>query len=452
MPRIELDLDRVATGGAGLGVGPDGRVVFATGGLPGERVAVEIEREHATRLVGRVAEVLRPSPDRRLPACPHVARGCGGCDWQHVADGRQRQLRMDIVVDCLRRLGRLDAPDVRLGPRLDPNGFRTTVRAAVVGGRAGYRVARSHDVVTVDSCLIAHPLVEEILVEGRFGPAREVTVRVGAGTGDRLVVASPTADGVQVAPDVTVVGDDELRRGNPAHYHEEVAGRRLRISARSFFQCRADGAEALVDVALAALSPSPERARDDSARPHGAPTGERGQRRLLDAYCGVGLFGALAGPGWTVTGVESGRSSAGDAEVNYARHQPGATVVTGRLERWQPRAMTAVIADPARSGLGRRAAAVVAATGAPVVVLVSCDPASLARDTGLLTGHGYQLDHVTVLDLFAQTSHVETVTRFSRPEADNQSAIGATEPFADSIGRRSRRGRPAPPRPQRRSR
>ncbi|MEZ5411190.1 MAG: hypothetical protein R2761_24380 [Acidimicrobiales bacterium] len=402
-PSVEVELTRVATGGAALGTGPDGRVVFAAGGLPGELAVVEIEREHTNRLTGRVTEVLRPSPDRTPPPCPHLAAGCGGCDWQHVAPARQPRLRADIVADCLRRLARIDGPDIRPGPALAPDGYRTTVRAAVNRGRAGFRAARSHDVVTVDSCLVAHPLAEEILTEGRFGSATEITVRVGARTGERLVVATPTAHGVRVPDGVAVVGDDELRQGRAAAYHEEVNGRRLRISARSFFQCRPDGAEALAAVASAALGPPP-------AGPSSGPGGP--SPRLLDAYCGVGLFGALLGDGWAVTGVESSRSSTADAAVNFTTHQPGAAVVVSRMERWDPEPMSAVIADPARAGLGRDAARRLAATGAPVVVLISCDPASLARDTNLLAGHGYRLDHVTVVDLFGHTSHVEAVARF----------------------------------------
>ncbi len=406
-PSVEVELTRVATGGAALGTGPDGRVVFATGGLPGELVTVEIEREHTNRLTGRVTDVLRPSPDRTPPPCPHVAAGCGGCDWQHVAPPHQPRLRADIVADCLRRLAHIDHPDLRPGPPLAPDGYRTTVRAAVHQGRAGFRAARSHDVITVDSCLVTHPLVEEILIDGRFGSATEVTVRVGARTGERLVVATPTAAGVRVPDGVTVVGDDELRAGHPAAYHEEVGGRRLRISARSFFQCRPDGAEALATAAAAALGPLP------TMPPTPPPTPGAGPRpRLLDAYCGVGLFGALLGDGWDVTGVESSRSSTADAAVNLAAHQPGAAVITSRMERWRPEPMDAVIADPARAGLGRDAAGRLAATGAPVIVLISCDPASLARDTNLLTGHGYRLDHVTVVDLFGHTSHVEAVARF----------------------------------------
>lgn len=389
MPEFEVELDRVATGGACIGRGPDGRVVFVDGALPKERVLVEPTVEYPRRIEARLLSVLQASAGRREAPCRHVADGCGGCDWQHAEPQTQSELRRDVVVDCLRRLARIDDPDVRLGPQLNPDGYRTSVRVAVVDGKAGYRAAGSHRVVPVDRCLIAHPLVDEILVEGRFGDATEATIRVGSRTGERLVIVAPTATDVRVPDDVLIVGQDDLARGRSVHYHEEILGRRLRISASSFFQCRADGAETLVELARQAIA--------DVDGP------------LLDAYCGVGLFGALLGSGRSVTGIESARSSFQDAKVNYG---DDATVVKTNVERWRPSPMGAVIADPARSGLGKRAVERLASTDATVIALVSCDPASLARDAGLLRGHGYDLESVTTVDLFAQTSHVETVSRF----------------------------------------
>jgi 23S rRNA (uracil1939-C5)-methyltransferase len=131
---------------------------------------------------------------------------------------------------------------------------------------------------------------------------------------------------------------------------------------------------------------------------------------MLDAYAGVGLFGALLGGDRPLTAIESNPSSAADARVNI----PAATIIESQVEKWQPSAMSTVIADPARSGLDRKGVNTLVATGAAELVLVSCDPASLGRDAGLLAAGGYQLDHVTVVDLFGQTSHVEAVSLFVR--------------------------------------
>lgn len=279
--------------------------------------------------------------------------------------------------------------DIRVGPELSPTGYRTTVRAAVVDGRAAYRLRGSHDTVVVDSCLVAHPLVEELLIDGRFGSATQVVVRAGANTGERLVVVDPIADGVRVPDGVKVVGRDELAAGARPHYHEEIGGLRLQISADTFFQCRPDGAMVLAELAGDAVADA------DGV--------------LLDAYCGMGLFGALSGMGRSVIGVESNPSAVADAVYNLGPH---GRVIEADFERWPVEPVGVVIADPSRVGLRKKGCDRVAESRAKLLALVSCDPASLARDAGLLAERGYELDHVTVVDLFGHTSHVETVSRF----------------------------------------
>lgn len=386
---FELSVNRVATGGAALGNAPDGKTAFITGAIPGEQVRVSVDAVHKSRIEASTIAVLEPSPDRVEPACPHLADGCGGCDWQHVSPDRQSNLRREIVADCLRRLARMDDIDIRVGPMLSPVGYRTTVRAAVVNGKAAYRMAGSHDTVTIGECLVAHPLVEELLVDGWFGSATEVVVRAGANTGERLVIVDPVIEDVRLPDSVKVVGRDELMAGKRPHYHEEIGGLRLQISADSFFQCRPDGAMILAELAGDAVSDA--------------------EGTLLDAYCGMGLFGALSGIGRSVIGVESNASAAADAAYNLGPH---GRVAECDFEKWNSEPVGVVIADPSRTGLRRKGCDRIAETGAERVALISCDPASLARDAGLLAERGYTLDHLTVLDLFGHTSHVETVTRF----------------------------------------
>jgi 23S rRNA (uracil1939-C5)-methyltransferase len=391
VPPVELRTTAVAAGGEAVARDDDGRVVFVTGALPGERVAVELTEAKARFARGHVVELLDASPDRSAPPCPHVGRGCGGCTWQHVEVAAQRRLKVEIVRDSLVRLGQVVDPLVEPGPELPSIGYRTTIRMAVVDGRAGFRRARSHDVVGVDDCLVAHPLLDELVGTGRFGAATEVTLRCGARPGDRLVVADPSAEGVELPDGVTVVGEDELAAGHRAWFHEEVAGRRLRVSARSFFQARPDGADALVAAVRDAIA--------------GAPEG-----RLVDAYGGVGLFGATVGQGRPVTLVEWSASSVADARVNL----PEAKVLRLDVARWHPAQAAVVVADPARTGLGKAAVEALAGTGAGHLALVSCDPASLGRDAGLLARHGFTHAGTTLVDLFPHTPHVEAVTRFIR--------------------------------------
>ncbi len=396
--RLTVQTSGLAAGGDALARDADGRVVFVTGGLPHEQVAVDITEERRDYARGQVVEVLVASPHRVEPPCAHVARGCGGCDLQHAAPLAQPELKRAMVVDALRRLGRVPEPDVRLDVALPSIAYRTTVRAAVVGGRAGFRRRRSHDIVDVDSCLVAHPLLQELLVDGRFGAADEVTLRAGARTGERLVIVAPTVRDVSLPDDVVVVGADEIRRGSTAAYHEVVAGHRFRISARSFFQANPVGADRLVEVVRA-------EAGEMLAEAHG----------VVDAYSGVGLLAATvaAGEGRDVTAVEWARSAVADAEHNLA--DPAITVVRADVARWRPTPADLVIADPSRAGLGATGVEVLAATGARRLVLVSCDVAALGRDTALLAQQGFSLVRATLVDLFPHTHHAEVVALFDRP-------------------------------------
>jgi 23S rRNA (uracil1939-C5)-methyltransferase len=242
-------------------------------------------------------------------------------------------------------------------------------------GRAGFRLHHAHDPLAVGpaGCLVAHPLVDEILREGSFPPpVREVTVRAGAATGERLVVCIPAVGdsrvpGAPVAGEpeapagVLLVGADELAAGHRAWIHEVVAGRRWRISAESFFQARPDGAEALVDAVTAALG--------EVLAPGAA---------VADLYSGVGLFAGVLGErtGGRVMAVESNRSAVADARINLA-DLDGARIVRSDVRRWHPSAADVVVADPSRHGLGAEVVPRIGATGASALALVSCDPGAL---------------------------------------------------------------------------
>ena len=397
MTIVELVTTGVAAGGEAVARDDDGRVVFVAGALPGERVLAGVVEEHHSFAKAQLVEVLEAADGRLTPPCPEVANGCGGCGWQHVAPEAQRAMKATIVTDALRRQGRIADAVVDAGPPLPLTGFRTTLRLAVgPDGGGGFRRARSHDVVEVGECLIAHPLLRPMVVDGRFPDATEVTLRCGAGTGERMALVDPGTDGVSLPAghdDVLVVGADGLRAGRRAWIHEATAGRRWRISARSFFQARPDGAEALVDAVAGALGPP-------------SSPGER----LLDAYGGVGLFAGTVGAGRHTTVVERSASSVADARVNLA--DLDAKVLRLDVERWRPAAMDLVVADPARSGLGKAAVRVLAATGARRIVVVSCDPASLGRDASLLTAAGYTWSGTRLVDLFPHTPHIEAVTCF----------------------------------------
>ena len=337
-------------------------------------------------------EVLEASADRVDPPCPELLAGCGGCDLQHATPEAQRQLKAGVVRDALARIGRLPDVAVEAGEVLATEGYRTVLRCGVSDdGRAGLRRRRSALVHPLERCLVAHPRIDEILASSRFPGAQEVTIHVGARTGDALVVVAPDAGAVEVPAGVQVAG---VAAADDVAVHEIVGRRRYRVSGGSFFQARPDGAEALVRAVARAVGGV-----------------DPGRDRLADLYGGVGLFTGGLGARRSVL-VERSASSVADAKVNLA--PLGTEVVLGDVEGWASRSVDVVVADPPCAGLGGRDVEVVAATGADRVALVSCDPASLARDARGLVDAGYEVVGVELVDLFPHTHHLEAVTGLVR--------------------------------------
>jgi 23S rRNA (uracil1939-C5)-methyltransferase len=375
--RPETDITALVAGGLGLGRLPDGRVVLVEGALPGDRVEIDVLEDRRDLVRGRVERVVAASADRVDPPCPHLHEGCGGCDLMHAAVDAQGPLKRGIVVDALRRIGRLVDPPVAARVLTVPSeGYRTTLRVGVDGtGRLGLHRRRSEEIVATPTCLISHPSIRAALAEERRPAGLELVVRAAAGGGAALVTDAANPHGVVV---------------------EEVHGRGFRVSAGSFFQSGPAAAALLVDVidglAGSALGPG---------------------AHLVDLYAGVGVLGACVvdrHPGVRLTAVESDRSAVADLRRNLHDVVPS-EVVVAEVSAWRTtEPVTLAIADPARPGLGRSATAAIGAAAPDVLVLVSCDPASLGRDVGLLQAQGYALDRVQVLDLFPHTSHVEAVS------------------------------------------
>jgi 23S rRNA (uracil1939-C5)-methyltransferase len=387
---VELHVSATARDGAGVARADDGRIVFVEGALAGETVAVELIKVDKRWSRARVVRVLESSPERVAVPCVHQIEGCGGCDLLHVADDAQLRMKSSMVVDQLVR-AEVEAPDAALRSLDDDHG-RTTVRAAVADGRAGYRIRGSHDVVVPEVCEAVDPIAEQLLVDGRFGDAKEVTIRVGNRTGDRLVMVEGSTFGIELPDDVLVVGTDELAKGKRAWIHEEAGGRRWRLSARSFFQNRPAGVDALVDEVGEMIE----------------ALGVDGP--LVDAYAGIGIFAGTVGRGRVVHAIERGKDSIADARVNLKGTDT--RIIKSSVERWRPTPAAVVVADPAREGLGKQGVKSLLRAEPELFVLVSCDPSAFAHDAKRLIEGGMKLDRMTVVDMFPGTSHVETVGAF----------------------------------------
>jgi 23S rRNA (uracil1939-C5)-methyltransferase len=378
-PDLTLRLDAMTYGGAALGR-VDGKAIFVTGGLPGEVVRVTVEEERAHFARARLVEVIEPSPDRIAPRCPHFgwdSASCGGCHWQHIDYAAQLRFKTAIVREQLQRLGRIPDPPVRdIIPSPAQWQYRNHAQFHVtLEGRFGFQAAHSHRVVPIDACFtIAPPLQEWLHAQRQLNAGHEgrVTVRC-----DGLHAERPTSN------------FQSLFHIKDAEFH---------VSPESFFQVNTALIETLIDQGLAKLE---LRATDT----------------VLDAYCGVGLFSRFIAPQVThVIGVESSACAQADFTLNLAACT-NVEFRLGRVEQIVPTItahLDAAVFDPPRAGCGPQVIEAVVAQQIDRVVMVACDPATLARDVRSLLDRQYTLLEVQPIDLFPHTYHIETIAVLQR--------------------------------------
>ncbi|WP_433231893.1 class I SAM-dependent RNA methyltransferase [Micromonospora sp. CA-248260] len=427
--RVELTVDAVAPGGHCV-ARVDGQVVFVRHALPGERVIAEVTELHRGFARADAVEIVAAAPERVTPPCPYARPGgCGGCDLQHVAPAAQLGWKAAVVREQLTRLGGLtDAEIDGLRVTVEPLpggqlGWRSRVRYAVdAAGRAGLLKHRSHEVVPIDRCLIAHPAIQELPLLGRPWPTAE-SVEVVASTGGDVVVTALT-DGVPTlvdlpGPPATTVDVPDgpaaevdgpatvLEVDGPATVREVAAGRNWTLPAGGFWQVHPAAADTLVDAVLDLLAPQP---------------GES----VWDLYGGAGLFaGALAarvGPDARVTVVESAAEGVAAARRNLA-DLSRVEVVAARVETALARRritgpVDLVVLDPPRTGAGAAVVRDMIAADPRAIAYVACDPAAFARDVRTFTRAGWRLAALRGYDLFPMTQHVELVGLFLPPPAD----------------------------------
>lgn len=374
-------------GGEATGV-VDGQKVYAAFGIPGERVALEVWERKQDRVWGRVTGVLRASPDRVPPRCSYFGV-CGGCQWQHVTYERQLELKRQMVAACLTDgAGFIDPPVMPTLPAPAAYGYRNHGRFSIGRryGELGFTTHYRHRFMRVDHCPIMHPRINDVLAASqRHARGHQLAVRVGAHTGDVLVL--PRQD----APDLPYAsGQTELE--------EELLGRRYRISAAAFFQVNTLQAERLIETVRAALDPGPEDV-------------------LLDLYCGVGTFGvALAPLVRRVIGIEESAAALKDARYN-ARDLANVAFLAGRTEEVLPAILepvSAAIVDPPRIGCRIEALEALLRLAPRRLIYVSCEASTLARDLRVLAEGGFTLRSVQPVDMFPQTYHVETVSLLTK--------------------------------------
>ncbi len=414
--QLELVTGAAAAGGACVARAPDGRVVFVRHALPGERVLARVTSATTSFLRADAVQVLSASADRVEPPCPYAGPGrCGGCDWQHVALRRQRELKAGLVAEQLRRTAKVERDVVveQVPGAPDGLGWRTRVTFAVSpDGRPGLRRHRSHDLQPVERCLIAAPGVQQVGAERlRWYAAATVEVASTADGSQRVVDVVRGGRGRPRVPavDAGVVVDGRPHVA-PHGLRHQVLGRHFEVAAGGFWQVHVGAATALAEAVLGALAPEPGEA-------------------VVDLYAGVGLFAALlaeaVGETGSVLAVEADGRACADAARNTA-DLPQVRIRTAEVEPGLLHRLASpgpagqappdlVVLDPPRAGAGLAVTTALAALRPRRMAYVSCEPASFARDAKVLLDAGWTMPTLRAFDLYPMTEHVELVAVFEPP-------------------------------------
>jgi len=389
---LVLDIERLVAGGEGLAF-HEGRAIFVPFVLPGEKVRAVLVREQRDWARAELLEVLEASGERVEPECP-LFGVCGGCDLQMASYAAQREAKLGILRDALRRGdvlrrgGGAEPFEAALGSgelgfeASEPYGYRNRFQFHFdEAGRLGFKRRSSDEVVAVPFCPIADQSVNDWLAEG-FGSsvsARE-EMRPFIGGAERFVVYGQ--------------GGRVWLEGRHKRAEVEILGDKIGFDPGAFFQSNHGMLGRMVEAALAGI--------------------EGG--RAADLYAGVGLFGHfLAKRGARVVMVEQNAASLALARKNAA----------GPVHEWHQRSVDdwclgpgagrvfdAVIVDPPRTGLSPALKLWLGKKRPPILSYVSCDPVTLARDTRELLDAGFRLERLTLFDFYPQSGHIECLARF----------------------------------------
>lgn len=427
MTSIDVDIEKIVAGGDGL-ARHEGRVVFVPATAPGERHRVEIVQQKKDYLRAQSVVCLEPSRSRRQAPCPHFG-SCGGCSLMHIDLESQLAAKRAVLLESLERKG-VPTSDVPLALARSPEtGYRTRLRFHVASGASpdmGFHRRGSRIIEDVPTCQHASDglsgawsrmrgiaAAQPELVRGVVSIELQESTPGGRIVGHFLVrsrddlrrfdhdVVETLGRRSALAGLVVSTGSRGVQWGEP-FVHHVVGGVSLRQSVGAFFQTN----RCMLERLVAAATPSQPIAR------------------LVDFYCGVGLFSiSLAAHASEIVGVETSSVTVRDARFNAeAAGVDHARFIQADVSRFASefrfRADDYVVADPPRGGLARVVSDALARSALQRLSYVSCDPPALGRDAARLREHGLRLVRLELLDLFPNTHHFETVATFARSPLD----------------------------------
>ncbi|MCC6569163.1 MAG: class I SAM-dependent RNA methyltransferase [Anaerolineales bacterium] len=407
---FDIQLEKHTYGGDAMGRLEDGRAIFVPFGLAGEKVRVRLTEEKKNFARGEILQILESSKDRIQPTCKHFGE-CGGCHYQHLPYEKQLEIKTEILIDQLKRIGKIENPPVQ--PMVacpSPWNYRNHIQFSLdKSGMIGFQAPNSNKIIPITECHLPESSINDFWHQLEFEPESNVErVSLRAGKDDDMMLIlesdSPEPPELEIEAEISVAhvyeGNSVVIAGND-NILIRVLDRDFKVSAASFFQVNTVMAGKMVERLITQLPITQSTT-------------------LLDLYCGVGLFSAFFAPKCgRVIGVESSASACEDFTANLDEfdnvelYEGAAEEVLAGLVG-QIGNLSYVIVDPPRAGIERHALDAIVHLKPQRIAYVSCDPSTLARDAARLIVGGYKLKEVTPFDLFPQTFHIESISIFEK--------------------------------------
>ena len=445
---VRLSIENIT--GEGSGVGRyDGMVVFVPFSAVGDLLDVRIVKTGKSYCYGKIEQIITPSPDRVSPDCKVFGK-CGGCAFRHISYEAELRAKEDIIRSAFTRIGGLDPEFLPIIPGGSRTGYRNKAQYPVGRDKdgniaSGFYAARSHRIVPCDKCMLEPDIFGEIRnfvlrqaallrispynEEQHSGVLRHICIRKGHYSGEICTVlvvrrnvpelkklayavmkAFPAVKGVtaNINKDITnvIFGDTDILLCGSADINDTMLGKTFSISPRSFYQVNTPMAEKLYSEAA------------KLAEPDG--------KNIIDLYCGIGTVGiTMSDNAASLTGVEVIPEAVENAIFNAKTNCTGnvrfycgdAGKITSLLRK-DGTSADVVIVDPARKGCDTQTLDNIISFSPERVVMISCNPATAARDCKYLSEHGYNAVNVRGVDLFPGTIHVEAVILLTRNSSE----------------------------------
>ncbi len=396
----------------------NGFIVFVPYGVPGDTLLTRIVQIKKNYAIGEMVEIITSSPYRTQPPCVHFSEGCGGCQWQHIIYNHQLHWKKDIVLQALKRIGKLEhIPEIETFAKPDYLGYRNKLRLFTISQFGnmllGMKKFNTHKVVPIKKCLIANDSVNKALAHSQKellssnSTINELTIRT-TNSGDVMLTClcarnnRATKEAIESLSKIanikslySIVNDkSRLEYGN-TYITESILGKSYRIGVDSFFQVNNHGLVNLIEITKDCVG-------DDSDL-------------ILDAHCGVGTFAIqLAEHCDQVWGIDISSSSielaaqnALDNNIKNAKFRKGSAIriLNSSL---RSKKLDAVILDPPRSGCDKSDLLSIIRSQPKKIVYISCNPTTLARDLNEISQAGYRIKRLAIIDMFPMTYHLET--------------------------------------------